>query len=153
MAKYLLPIFFQNEIENIIKNAPSFSIKTLIDSLPGKKFDTDEFLDESIQSKYFSTSEFISTNFNDKIFSIFHLNISSIQKHIDDLRSMFVLLEHKFDIICITETMLLSETSLVNVEIEGYDFIHTHSNSRCGGVGMYIKSNYEYEILPQLTKK
>ena len=58
--------FNQDDIESLTKKAPSFSIKSLLNKMPGQHFSTDEFLDQSIQSKYYSTADFITTNFNAK---------------------------------------------------------------------------------------
>ena len=80
-----------------------------------------------------------------------HLNIASLQCHMDELRSLLSLLDHPFDIICITETRLHDDEPLSNIQIDGYDFIHTPTPTRCGGVGIYIKSSLEYEQLKNLS--
>ena len=36
--------------------------------------------------------------------------------------------------------------------MNGNDFIHTQSQTQCGGSGMYIKNGIEYSILDKLTK-
>ena len=82
-----------------------------------------------------------------KSFTMIHLNIASLQRHIDELRSLLTLLNHPFDVICITETRLHQASPLVNIEIPGYDFHHTPTLSQCGGAGIYVKSTHEYEIL------
>jgi len=76
-------------------NIPSFSIKSLLDKLPGQKFSTDEFMSDSITSKYYTAGDFVSTNFSKNKFSIFHINIASLQKRIDELRSFLHNLRHK----------------------------------------------------------
>ena len=43
-----------------LKSVPSFSIQTLIDKLPGQKFDTDEFISDTVESKYHTPAQFIS---------------------------------------------------------------------------------------------
>ena len=53
---------------NPFSGLPSFSIKSLIDKLPGQKISTDEFLSNSVESKYFTPAEFINENFNKKPF-------------------------------------------------------------------------------------
>ena len=71
----------------LVDKYPSFSIKSLLDEMPGHKINTDQFMSNSILSKYYTTSDFVSAKFYNKNFSIFHLNISSLQKHIDELRT------------------------------------------------------------------
>jgi len=36
---------------------------------------------------------------------------------------------------------------LINVDIEGYKFVHTPTSSQCGGTGMYISNDLEYDFL------
>ena len=114
----------------------SFSIKSLLDKLPGQKISTDEFLSNSIESKYFTPAEFINEKFDKKPFSMVHLNIASLQKHIDELRSFLALLNHPFHIICISETRLYDDKPLANVSIDGYNLVHTPTKSGCGGVAI-----------------
>ena len=134
-----------------LKNVPSFSIQTLIDKLPGQKFDTDEFISDTVESKYHTPAQFISEKLSKKSFTMFHMNIASLQAHIDELRTLLTLLDHPFDAICITETRLHDPSPLVNIEITGYDFLHTPTTTACGGAGMYVKSVYQPERLPKLS--
>jgi len=132
-----------DEIESLNKG-PSFSLKSIIDKIPGQKFTTDEFLSDTIKSKYYTAGDFLAAKFSPRNFSIIHLNISSLQKHIDELRSLLFGLELKFDIICISETRLYDEKPLVNINIDGYNFLHTSTETRAGGAGMYINSCLEF---------
>ena len=54
------------------------------------------------------------------------------------------------DIIAITETKLAKNKIVVNIDIEGYNFIHSDSSSRAGGVGLYIKDSLTF-ILKKRT--
>ena len=138
--------FTTTEAENL-SNLPSFSIQSLLDQISGQKFSTDEFLSNSIDSKYYTPAQFISEKFSKKSFSLIHLNIASLQLHIDELRTLLSLLNHPFDAICITETRLHDDNSLSNIQIQGYDFVHTKTLTQCGGAGIYIKTSIEYELL------
>ena len=51
---------FDEDSTELLKDVPSFSIQTLLDQLPGQKFDTDEFVSDSIESKYYTPAKFIS---------------------------------------------------------------------------------------------
>ena len=144
--------FKDDIISPLVQKAPSFSIKSLLDKIPGQNFQTDEFMSNTILSKYYTIGELISAKFADKLFSVYHLNIASLQKHIHELRIMLSCVQIKFDIICISETKLKDEMSLSNIQIEGYEFIHTPTLTQCGGVGMYIKIGIEYGIINNLTQ-
>ena len=61
-------------------NKPSFTIQSLLDQMPGQKFESDELLSNSISSKYYKPSELPANNF-----TMLHINIASLSKHIDEL--------------------------------------------------------------------
>ena len=109
-----------------INSMPSFTIKSLLDQMPGQNFETDEFMSETITSKYFTPSEFLEQKLPPNKFSMLHINIASLGKHIDELRSLLEVLSHPFDIIGITETRFHDDNPLTNIEIDGYMFSNTH---------------------------
>ena len=135
-----------------IRSMPSFTIQSLLDEMPGQNFETDEFMSESITSKYFTPSEFLQTKLPPNQFSIIHINIASLSKHIDELRNLLTILNHPFDVIGITETRLHDEVPQTNIDIDGYEFKHTPTNTQCGGAGMYIKSSYNFDVKQNLSK-
>ena len=114
--------------------------------------DTDQFMSEGILSKYYTIDDFSNAKFSNNKFKKFHLNIASLQKHIHELRTLLSCSEHNFDILCISETRLHDELSIVNVEIDGYEFIHTPTLTQCGGAGMYIKNGIDFSIVQNLTE-
>ena len=61
-------------------------------------------------------------------------------------------MNYNVDIIYISESRLLNEVSLSNIQIDGYDFIHSPTLTQCGVSGMYIKNGIEYTILDKLTQ-
>ena len=129
------------ELENkssLINTTPSFTIQSLLHQMPGQNFETDEFMSESISPKYFTPSEFFEQKFSAKTFSMIHINIASLSKHIDGLRSFICTLNHPFDVIGVMETRLYDDNPLVNIEIDGYVFRHTPTGTQCGGAGIYI---------------
>ena len=74
-----------------------------------------------------------------------HLNIHSIQLHIDDLRTLLNLLDHSFDIIAISESKLKSDP-VVNISLAGYKSpLHTFTESEKGGTMLYIKDGINYK--------
>ena len=143
----------KDDVINFLEDkAPSFSIQSLLDQIPGQKFETDQFMTNTIHSKYYTTNDFLSAKFSKNKFTVCHLNISSLQKHISELRTLLCCINHIFDIICVSETRLRTEVPLSNIQIDGYNFIHTPTHTQCGGAGMYIKNNIEFEIITNLTQ-
>ena len=60
--------------------------------------------DASVDCKYYSSNEFLSAKFDSsKSISIFHLNIHSIEKYIDEICVVLAMLEFKFKILCLFE--------------------------------------------------
>ena len=121
-------------------NKPSFTIQSLLDQMPRQKFESDEFLSNSLSSKYYKPSEFLERKLPSNNFTVLHINVASLSKHIDELRSLFRVLKHPFDIIGITETRMCDDDPLVNIDIEGYEFKHTPTKTKCGGAGIYVRS-------------
>jgi len=136
---------------DFLKNIPSFNLKTLLDSLPGENFSKDDFISNTITSKYYSPIEFKQEKFRKRQLSMAHLNIASLQLHIEELRHLLLILDHPFDIIAITETRLQQQDSLIDISISGYDFLHTETHTTKGGAGIYIKDTIDYNILTNLN--
>ena len=66
----------------------------------------------------------MSTKIPKNAFSTLHLNISSLQGHIDDLKTLLSLLNHKFSVIGISETRIRDGSDpLLNIDIDGYMFL------------------------------
>ena len=57
-----------------------------------------------INCNYYDINEFTKAKFNaSKSFSVLHLNIHSVNKHIEELRIILNLLNFKFDVIALSE--------------------------------------------------
>ena len=41
---------------------------------------------------------------------------------------------------------------LIDVTLDGYDFVQTPTKIRCGGTGFYIRKEYDYEVLKEFSK-
>ena len=80
----------------------------------GSNYDDDDGMD-MVDCKYYTIDSF-NTNKN---FSILHLNINSIEFHIDELRITLQLLDTSFDFICLTESKIRVD-QLVDINIDGY---------------------------------
>ena len=88
-----------------------------------------------------------------RCFSICHWNLNSISAHMFTKVSLLSAYSsvHKFDIICLSETYLNSETPSddVNLEIAGYNLVREDhpSNSKRGGVCVYYKSSLPFRVI------
>ena len=71
--------------------------------------------------------------------SILHLNISSISTHIDDLRTFLNLINHKFDIICISKSRISTKhLQTTNIDLPSFNIEQTPTESSAGGTLIYI---------------
>ncbi|NQY31538.1 MAG: endonuclease/exonuclease/phosphatase family protein, partial [Flavobacteriaceae bacterium] len=109
--------------------------------------------ENSNHCQYYSFEEFTKQKFNQKhYFSIFHLNISSLQAHIEELVTLLTLIDFEFDVIAISESKLVKGTSLRRkIDIPNYHIEHTPTESEKGGTLLYIKNNYPYKPRPDLN--
>ena len=88
-----------------------------------------------------------------RCFSICHWNLNSISAHMFTKVSLLSAYSsvHKFDIICLSETYLNSETPSddENLEIAGYNLVREDhpSNSKRGGVCVYYKSSLPFKVI------
>ena len=88
---------------------------------------------------------FCSSNFiSDNSLSVFHMNISSLNAHFDELNAIMNLLN--FNFIGLTETRLKKDVSVtIPIEIEGYSYEHTPTEASCGGALLYISNKLNYK--------
>ena len=87
-------------------------------------------------------------------FSIFHTNIGSISKHIDELRDTLSFLNYDFDIIGITETKIRKNIKTkVNLDIDGYKYYYTPTESEKGGTLIYISDKLNSKPRLDLEKQ
>ena len=137
-----------------LKILPNFTIQSLLDKIPGSfTIETDEFISDSTVSKYYKLDEFLSNKIPKITFSIFHLNISSLQGHIDDLKNLLSLINHKFSVIGISETRIRDGSDpLINIDIDGYVFKGVGTKTSCGGMGLYIRSDLDFSFHKKLSK-
>ena len=101
--------------------------------------ETDEFLTDTIESKYYKSEEFMAAKIPKNTISMLHLNIASLQAHINDLKSLLALLNHPFHIIGITETKIIDgKEPLVKIDIDGY--VRTHQQKQA----LFIRSDLDF---------
>ena len=105
-------------------------------------------ISSTIDCKYYNMNEFSDAKFNDsKSFSILHLNIHSIQFHIEDLRVILHMLNFKFDVIAISESKLqVGSDPQVDINLAGFQNpISTPTEASKGGVLLYIANGLNFK--------
>ena len=83
---------------------------------------------------------------NFKGFTIGQLNITSLIKHIEELR--IFINKTSFDLVCINETRLDQTIKNSEVELQGYDLVRRDRNRHGGGVAIYVR-----KVIPYLERK
>ena len=102
---------------------------------------------EMTNCKYYTTELFNKQKFcAGKSFTILHLNIHSVELHIEELRVALQLINLKFDIICLTESKIRSnEIPKTDINIVGYQPpIGMGTEAAKGGVLIYVKDDINY---------
>ena len=84
-----------------------------------------------------------------KGFQIGHLNITSLTKHIEELR--IFIHENSFEILCINETRFDNSIYDTEIEIAGYEIVRKDRNWNGGGVAIYLRNNIPYVERGDLT--
>ena len=133
-----------NEPQSSIQHLMYDRINNWINKLNLKTLDDDNIVTNESNCNYFTVDEFKDlTNDCGESFSILHLNIHSVQLHIDEFRTFLDTLNYKFDIIALSETKLQNEPA-ANISITGYQKpIHTFTEATKGGVCLYISVDLE----------
>ena len=106
----------------------------------------DNEFDQPITCSYFSCEDFVNAKIEaSKNFSILHLNIHSIQLHVEELRVLLHALDFKFDIIAISESKLKNNPK-INIELPGYHVPHCKfTEAEKGGTILYISKSLFYK--------
>ena len=107
-----------------------------------------------IQCNYFSTEEFKKKKFDSsREFSILHLNIHSVEAHIEELRIALQIINYEFDFICLTESKIKKNSEpKIDIKIPNYQNpIGTPTEAAKGGVLLYVKEGISVEPRDDLT--
>ena len=114
----------------------------------------EEFFDSMIDSDYYSVNKFNRLK-PDKTssFGVAHVNIASLDAHIDDLRTVLSRLKFSFDVIGISEHKIRQDsTSSNNIDITGYQkFDFEPTGTTHGGAVFYVKSNLVCKVRKDLN--
>ena len=98
------------------------------------------------QSPYFTTEKFQSTLPTGMLF--LHANIRSIRRNLKNVKSLIEPMQNSPHVICLTDTK--NPTANVNTNINGYSYCHAKTHSGAGGVAIYIKIPFKFEIRQDL---
>ena len=101
---------------------------------------------------YYDVDKFTKTKFKpESNFSLLHLNIASLQFHVDDLKILLQLLDFPFDIIAISETKIQKGIDpLKDINLPNYQYLHTPTESTKGGTLIYISNKLIFKPRPDL---
>ena len=106
----------------------------------------------TVSNKYYESCELSSLINNSKsCLSFFHLNISSLPFHIEELSTFISEHNLAFVIFGVHETKLrLNKASLNSVILPGYNFEFTATECSSGGTAIYINKSLNYKLRKDL---
>ena len=130
---------------------PNNSLKTYFKDISNINVNaTDEETEEpAINCHYYDINSFNYKNKKDS-FSLFHLNIASLSKNKDELETILSMIDLKFDVVGITETLIKVGKPSIDVNINGYKYYSTPTDK--GGALIYINDQYNTKLLPNSDK-
>ena len=104
-----------------------------------------EILDNVIKCKYYDDKEFNSiSKCSNSLLSIIHVNLQSSFKNFALLRAHLYLLDHKFDIIAISEAGRGNKDRCAYIMGDNYMYEYCEPTLAKGGVALYIKKEISY---------
>ena len=118
-------------------------------------------LNQRMYSRYFSPHNFqemknkLTKDEIDCSFSIFHNNILSINRNLENLQTHLLdELNFHFNIIGVTETKITNSNPIVCCPtIPGYEFEYVPTPLASGGVGMFIDETLNYKVLERTSNE
>ena len=119
-------------------------------------------INNNIRCRYYSPNSFqkIKSDLEilsrlDRNFSVFHNNVRSLRKNLENLQTHVLdELDFSFSIIGITETRITNANlDTFNYDIPGYSFEFVPTPLAAGGVGMYIRDDYRYYVIEKTSNE
>ena len=101
-----------------------------------------------INSKYFNINEINALKTKENHFGILHLNIASLNKHIDGLSNLISLMKLNFPIIALSEHKIGLNTPINNISLPGYVFCFDETKSTVEQVFLLTRNS---RILSEVT--
>ena len=141
------------DILSHLKSLPSYETRSRLSESPNlEDFDINENLIHTMNSRYFSLSEVSKLSKARNGSSLFHMNLRRLSLHYGELCFLPVELKLPFDTIGITETKeQWGKGFLTNVSLNGYDVYSQLSKSSAGGSAIYVRSNSNHKLRPNLS--
>ena len=136
------------QLRKFIKNCDAIQ-----EQLDTAKDDNENLVSTLVNSKYYEVKKFNKIKIDNKSkFGLGHVNIASLNAHIDDLRTVLSRLNSDFDVIGISEHKIKKDTTPSNnIDIPGYEeFEFEPTGTTHGGAGFYIKKGLNYNIRDEL---
>ena len=131
-----------------------------LNSLCDKKLNIDSNLfHQRIKSRYFTPHSFKKeikrSLIDEETFSLFHSNVVSLGKNLENLQSTVLNeLDFDFSIIGITETKINSSDSPnFKSAIPGYKFEHTPTPLSFGGVALFIDESLDFKVIEKTSNE
>ena len=136
---------------NSLYNLDIFSSNSNLDACLNTEVN---LLNQRIQSRYISPHSFkmlkqeLPENTVKSRFSIFHNNIVSINRNLENVELLLDELDFHFDVIGISETKIKnSNNSKAHLSISGYAFEHVPTPLASGGIGLFVNQSLNYNVL------
>ena len=137
---------------------PRLDLNSSVSSIPHlTNSDVDLHMPSDVNFNYYSSSDFrnnqeISDYLSENAFSFLHCNIRSLSANKNNLKHLLYELKCSFTLIALTETKLaVANDSLSNLNLHGYQFLSQPSLSNAGGVGFYVRDNYNFSVRSDLS--
>ena len=127
--------------------------KEIDDQLNSDSDENDEIFSSMVNSQYYDIKKFNTLKFDKQSsFSLMHVNIASLNAHIDELRTVLSRFKQSFDVIGISEHKIKKDSQPSNnIGIPGYnEFIYEPTGTSHGGTGFYIKNDLDYIVRTDL---
>ena len=114
-----------------------------------------------VRCKYYSPHSFslLTNKLNKQVFrsqlTLFHNNVCSLKSNLENLQTHLLNeLDFHFNIIGVTETRITNSNFIdFNPNITGYNFEYVPTPLSAGGVGMYIDSDFKYDVLEKTSNE
>ena len=142
---------------NSLYDLDIFSLNSNLDTYLNTDFNLPN---QRIQSRHFSPHSFkmfkqkLSENTIKSSFSIFHNNIVSINRNLENVELLLDELDFHFDVIGISETKITnSNESKAHLNISGYTFEHVPTPLASGGIGLFVNQSMNYNVLEKTSNE
>ena len=131
-----------DKLNNLITQA---NTRIICDEDDDNEHDGPNF-DQPLSCSYYSCEDFVKAKFeSQKNFSILHINIHSIQRHIEELRVVLDAIDYLFDVIAISESKLKGEPQ-VDISIPGFHSPYCkYTESEKGGTILYVSDKLNFK--------